>query len=99
MTFSFFSSNAQTKLTPLNAEDICPLLIGEILPKATLQDAEGKTVALETIIKIKPTVLVFYRGGWCPFCNMQLSSLVEIEKDILDLGYQIVAISPDDFRT
>lgn len=37
-------------------------------------------------------------GGWCPYCNVQLSGLVKIEKDILDLGYQIIAISPDDYR-
>ena len=98
MTLSFFSCKAQTNLTPIKAEDISPLLIGEILPKASLQDADGKTMDLETILKLKPTVLVFYRGGWCPYCNMQLSGLVKIEQEILDLGFQIVAISPDDFQ-
>lgn len=98
MTLSFFGCKAQTNQTPIKAEDISPLLIGETLPKATLQDADGKTIALETILKIKPTVLVFYRGGWCPYCNMQLSGLVKIEQEILDLGFQIVAISPDDFQ-
>ena len=98
MTLSFFSCKAQTNQTPVNAEDISPLLIGEILPKASLQDADGKTIELESILKLKLTILVFYRGGWCPYCNMQLSGLVEIEKDILDLGYQIVAVSPDDFQ-
>lgn len=98
MTLSLFSCKAQTNLTPIKAEDISPLLIGEILPNASLQDADGKTIELETILKLKPTVLVFYRGGWCPYCNMQLSGLGKIEQEILDLGYQIVAISPDDFQ-
>ncbi|SHM89221.1 peroxiredoxin-like family protein [Flavobacterium chilense] len=98
MTLSFFGCKAQTNQTPIKAEDISPLLIGETLPKATLQDADGKTIELETILKLKPTVLVFYRGGWCPYCNMQLSGLVKIEQEILDLGFQIVAISPDDFQ-
>ncbi len=44
------------------------------------------------------TVLVFYRGGWCPYCNRQLSGLVDSEAEIIKLGYQIIAVSPDDFR-
>jgi peroxiredoxin len=83
---------------PENAEDICPLLIGESIPKATLQDSEGKQVELSKLLGNKPTVLVFYRGGWCPYCSVQLSGLVKIEKEILDLGYQMIAISPDDYR-
>lgn len=84
--------------TPKNAEDISPLLIGETLPDAKLVDNNGKEVSLLANLKAKPTVLVFYRGGWCPYCNRQLSGLVRIEKDILDLGYQIIAVSPDDYR-
>ena len=83
---------------PLVAEVISPILIGENLPNANFQNAEGKSVQLRTILEEKPTVLVFYRGGWCPYCNVQLSGLVEIEQDILELGYQILAISPDDFK-
>ena len=83
---------------PLIAEDISPILIGETLPNASFQNAEGKFVQLKALLEEKPTVLVFYRGGWCPYCNVQLSGLVEIEEDILELGYQIVAISPDDYK-
>jgi len=83
---------------PLVAEDISPILIGETLPNANFQNAEGNYIQLKTIIEEKPTVLVFYRGGWCPYCNVQLSGLVEIEEEVLALGYQIVAISPDDFK-
>jgi len=89
------AANAQI---PEKAEDVSPLFIGETLPNANFQNAEGKSIQLKTILEENPTVLVFYRGGWCPYCNLQLSGLVEIEEDILDLGYQIVAISPDDFK-
>jgi len=84
--------------TPDKAENISPMLIGEILPKASLQDADGEIIELSSILKSKPTVLVFYRGGWCPYCNLQLSGLMRIEKEILNLGYQIVAISPDNYQ-
>ena len=83
---------------PLVAEDISPILIGETLPNANFQNVEGEYVQLKALLEEKPTVLVFYRGGWCPYCNVQLSGLVEIEEDVLKLGYQIVAISPDDYK-
>ena len=83
---------------PLVAEDISPILIGETLPNANFQNSEGEYVQLKALLGEKPTVLVFYRGGWCPYCNVQLSGLVEIEEDVLKLGYQIVAISPDDYK-
>ena len=77
-----------------SAEDISPLLIGEKIPNVPLQDANGKTVATNEILN-KKTVLIVYRGGWCPYCNSQLSEMQEIEKQVIDLGYQIVAVSPD----
>ena len=78
------------------AEDICPLLVGETLPNEQVMNLESKPIELFSILKLKPTVLVFYRGGWCPYCNMQLAALAEAEPDILKLGYQVVAISPED---
>ena len=83
---------------PEKPEDISPMLIGEILPNGNLMDDNGKTVNFNDIINEKPTVLVFYRGGWCPYCNLQLSGLVNSEAEIIKLGYQIVAISPDDYK-
>lgn len=75
-------------------ENICPLLIGEKIPNVKLRDVNGKTFETKSIFT-KKTVLIVYRGGWCPYCNSQLSDMQEIEKQIVDLGYQIVAISPD----
>ena len=84
--------------TPQQPEDISPLLIGEILPNATLLNENGESINLNDEIAKKNTVLVFYRGGWCPYCNMQLAGLVDSEAEILKLGYQIIAVSPDDYR-
>lgn len=96
--FCFACTSHTNAQIPDKAEDVSPLLIGETLPNASFQNAEGSRVQLKDILAEKPTVFVFYRGGWCPYCNLQLSGLVEIEEDILKLGYQIVAISPDDFQ-
>lgn len=74
--------------------DISPLLIGEQIPNVNLKDTNGKAIETQSIFN-KKTVVIVYRGGWCPYCNSQLSDMQNIEKDILALGYQIVAISPD----
>ncbi|OXA81325.1 Peroxiredoxin [Flavobacterium aquidurense] len=87
-------ANAQTAI-PKSATDIAPLLIGEKIPGITLKSAENTAVQLSDLLKEKKTVLVFYRGGWCPYCNLHLQALAEAEKQILAEGFQIIAISPD----
>ena len=93
--FMLFTFSIVAQHYPDKAVDISPLLIGEKAPNATLTHFSGKTDSLTTILAKQETVLIFYRGGWCPFCNVQLAELQAIESDILKLGYQIVAISPD----
>ncbi|MBS1724863.1 MAG: AhpC/TSA family protein [Armatimonadetes bacterium] len=56
---------------------------------------DGKATTLKAALGGKKTVLVFYRGGWCPFCNAHLADLGKSEKDIEAAGWQIVAITPD----
>lgn len=78
-----------------DAHSISPLLIGETIPDISLVNTDNKAVQLHDIFKEKPTVLIFYRGGWCPYCNAHLSKMAEIEDDIIKAGYQVVAVSPD----
>ena len=80
---------------PNSAEDIRPILVGSKLPPISLRDTKGKTLSLNATIARKPSVLIFYRGGWCPFCNTHLSSLRATEAPLQKLGYDILAISPD----
>jgi peroxiredoxin len=80
---------------PTAAEDICPLLIGESMPNATLRDGLGREVDLLSTLDEKPAVLVFYRGGWCPFCNKQLAALATTEQTIKGYGFQLIAITPE----
>jgi len=72
-----------------------PLGVGAAAPDATLRAADGATVRLRETFAAKPTVLIFYRGSWCPYCNTHLAALAEIEPQLLALGYQILAVSPD----
>lgn len=78
-----------------SAEEICPIKVGEQIPSVNIKNLEGESVNLNSLVKEKMSVLVFYRGGWCPFCNLQLATLNKIENDLLALGYQIIAISID----
>ncbi len=80
---------------PTSAEDIRPILIGAAVPKLTLTTMDGSPFDLNAAITEKPTVLIFYRGGWCPYCNVQLGQLQNIEPKLIQLGYQIIAINPD----
>ena len=80
---------------PVSANAVRPLLIGQAIPDVELQTAEGKVVYLKQEISKQPVVLIFYRGGWCPYCNLQLGQIQTIEMQLRQLGYQILAISPD----
>ena len=65
------------------------------LPSVVLPDAEGKTVDLNALAKAKGLlVIVFYRGSWCPYCNVQLNYYKKRLADIEAAGGHVVAISP-----
>lgn len=80
---------------PLKAEDAKPLKAGAKAPEVNLTAVDGKSSSLKQILGGKPSIIVFYRGGWCPFCNVQLSDLGKNEAQIKAKGYQLVAVSPD----
>ena len=76
--------------------------VGDLAPDVSLPDATGKTVSLASMLQKGPVVVVFYRGGWCPFCNMQLKAYETVLPRIKAAGASIVAIStekPDDTVT
>lgn len=76
-------------------QDVSPLLIGETIPATTVRSLDNKEVTLPSLLTGKKTVLIVYRGGWCPYCSAHLAEVGQIEKDLLALGYQIIAVSPD----
>lgn len=80
---------------PDAAEKVTPLAVGSKVPKINVKTTEGKSIALPQLLSRQPTVLIFYRGGWCPFCNRQMSGLQSIEGELKKLGYRILALSPD----
>lgn len=97
LTLSFALGKATLAQTPVPdaAEKVTPLAVGSKVPKVNVKTIEGKTIDLPKLLFAQPTALIFYRGGWCPFCNRQLSGLQSIEGDLKKLGYRLVAVSPD----
>lgn len=80
---------------PSNAFDVEPLLIGESVPDLPVTDINGRRQSIMELIAGKPSLIIFYRGGWCPFCSAHLSELASLEEEIYGLDYRILAISPD----
>lgn len=69
--------------------------VGQPAPDARLENADGETLALAELRSRGPLLLVFYRGGWCPFCNLQIRALVEAYPEYERRGVTPVAISVD----
>jgi peroxiredoxin len=67
---------------------------GEIAPSFSLQDPEGNVVNSDQVLKRGPLVVSFYRGVWCPYCNMELQALEAVKSEFDKYGASLVAISP-----
>lgn len=78
-----------------SAQAVQPILVGSAVPAVELTELSGQPTTLAKMIGGKPSVLVFYRGGWCPYCNLQLSELRKLGPDLQQHGFQLIAISPD----
>lgn len=63
-------------------------------PDFDLPNASGNRALLSDLLRSGPVVLTFYRGGWCPYCNIQLRAYQRILPEIVELGGQLVAVSP-----
>jgi len=72
-----------------------PLAPGARLPNVTVRTEKDAPVTLAAALKSEPAVILFYRGGWCPYCTKHLSAMMEIEGKLRDQGYSIFAISTD----
>lgn len=68
---------------------------GDLLEDFSLPDATGRTVTLRGLVADGPAVIVFYRGGWCPYCNIALRTYqADLLPRLEDLGVPLAAISP-----
>lgn len=85
-----------TKVEELRASTLFDQALrgGQAAPDFTLPDAQGRPVTLSGLLRGGPVVITFYRGGWCPYCNIQLRAYQRALPEIVALGGRLVAISP-----
>lgn len=70
------------------------LKVGEKAPNFSLPNPDGKLISLDVLLEKGPLVITFYRGDWCPYCNLQLRALQARLPEMDALGASLVAISP-----
>lgn len=70
------------------------LKVGDKAPEFTLSDPDGNPVSSVDLLAKGPLIISFYRGVWCPYCNMELQALEAALPTFHDLGARLVAISP-----
>ncbi|MGH8263566.1 MAG: peroxiredoxin-like family protein [Steroidobacteraceae bacterium] len=80
---------------PKDPAKVVPLQVGTVIPAVVVRNPDGSEHKIGPGPLAKPTVLVFYRGGWCPYCNRHLGALKKAEPEILKLGYEFLFLSAD----
>ncbi|WP_299251968.1 peroxiredoxin-like family protein [uncultured Aquimarina sp.] len=71
------------------------LKTGDKIPEIILPNATGTNISIQELLSNKKVVLSFYRGGWCPYCNLELKALQQYQDKFEGLGATLVAISPE----
>ncbi|WP_158937323.1 peroxiredoxin-like family protein [Burkholderia sp. S171] len=71
------------------------LKAGDRIPDFILPDSRGNLVNVRALLDNGPVVLSFFRGSWCPYCNIELRALQQASPQIAELGATIVAVSPE----
>lgn len=100
---SLSKKNEEDKSTMLEtAENLRKLEIekkalkeGDKIPEFQLKNAVGETIKIYDILSKGPIIINFYRGAWCPYCNLEIVAYQEILPEIKQRGAQLVAISPE----
>ena len=71
------------------------LSVGDRFPEVELQKSDGAVVTFSSLLGHGPVLVNFYRGGWCPYCNLELKAYQGELETIRSLGAELVAISPE----
>jgi len=80
---------------PDDPAQVHPLSVGTPAPVFSARTADGALRKFSPNTYSKPTIVLFYRGGWCPYCNMQLSDMRLVEPKLRASGFEIVFLSTD----
>jgi peroxiredoxin len=80
---------------PDNPREVRPLSVGARAPEFSGRTRDGALRHFNPDGYRKPTVVLFYRGGWCPYCNAQLSDLRLVEPKLRNSGFEVIFLSTD----
>ena len=80
---------------PASAELTTPLKSGDRAPKFTVRTVDNEPYVFDPDNLENPTILISFRGGWCPYCNMHLSELRTVIPEIRESGYDVLFLSND----
>lgn len=83
-------------ITDLHLQNIekSSIEIGQTFPDFNLPNTNNETIALHTLLKKGKVIIAFFRGSWCPYCNLELKALQETLKKMANKSITILAISP-----
>ena len=84
---------------PDNADQVRPLLPGSNAPAFAATNAYGDAFNFEPAKLQRPAVLIFYRGGWCPYCNLYWAEFRKVEKQLLAMDLDLLFLSADSADT
>ena len=80
---------------PARAEDISPKQVGDRAPAFTVRTVDGEPYRFDPDNLDRPTILISFRGGWCPYCNMHLSELRQVIPELRENGFDVLFLSND----
>ena len=80
---------------PASAEDTTPLKTGDRAPDFTVRTVDNEAYRFDAANLDKPAILISFRGGWCPYCNLHLSELRTVIPELKASGYDVLFLSGD----
>ncbi len=76
-------------------ESTVTIQVGDTLLDAPLRTTAGEDISLSDLLKQQPSIIIVFRGAWCPICSRNLKALAENISLLREQGFQVLAISPD----
>lgn len=80
---------------PTDPAKVKPMQVGAAAPAFDARTATGEPFRFEPRALQRPAVVIFYRGGWCPYCNAHLGELRNTEPQLISMGYDVLFLSAD----
>jgi peroxiredoxin len=93
-SMSISSAHAEMSIAD-SAQDVTPVQVGQVAPQFDVKTVDDEVFSFDPANLERPAMLVTFRGGWCPFCNMHLSELRTVIPEINAMGVDVLFLSGD----